>query len=93
MDSFWGMLLISWAPYLSLGAVALYLGGRYVRAVERRNTGRAKLADIQDRLLRLEEAVADVSADVDRVAEGQSFTTRILADRAARSDVLPEAPR
>ena len=52
-----------------------------------------ELADIQDRLLSLEEAIADVSEDVDPVAEGQSFTTRILADPAARSDVLPEAPR
>jgi hypothetical protein len=93
MDSYWGMLLIGWAPYLGLGAVALHLGGRYVRALERRSTGRAELADIQDRLLRLEEAVADVSQDVDRVAEGQSFTTRILAERAPRVELPPNSAR
>jgi hypothetical protein len=78
---FLGVLLISWVPYLGLGGLALYLGRRYIRAVENRNADRAELVDIHDRLLRLEEAVADVSADVGRVAEGQSFTTRILASR------------
>jgi len=93
MDSLWGMLLISWAPYIGLGAVALYVGGRYVRAIERRNTGRTELADVQDRLLRLEEAVADVSRDVDRVAEGQSFTTRILAERPSHTALPPDIAR
>ena len=76
------MLLLAWAPYLVGGGIALWLGARYVRAVERRNVGGAELAEIKERLLRLEESLGQVSDDVQRVAEGQQFTTRVLADRA-----------
>ena len=90
IDSFWGIMVIGWAPYIGLGGVALYLGGRYARALERRNAGRGELVEIQDRLLRLEESVADVSRDIERVAEGQSFTTRVLADRGRPAEVPRE---
>jgi len=93
MHSFGAVVVIGWAPYVGLGAIALYLGGRYVRALEQRHTGRADLADIQEQLLRLEEAVSDVSRNVDRVAEGQSFTTRLLAERDSRRDQPSDAAR
>jgi hypothetical protein len=83
LSTFWGMLLVGWAPYLAFGGGVLYLGTRYVRAVERRGVSRAEIAGLTERLARLEEAVANVADDVGRVEEGQSFATRVLTERAA----------
>jgi len=79
----WGIVLLGWAPYLAFGGGVLYLGARYVRAVERRGVARAEISDIAERLSRLEEAVANVADDVERVEQGQSFATRVLTSRVA----------
>jgi hypothetical protein len=88
VGTFWGMLLIGWAPYLAFGGGVLYLGARYVRAVERRGVSREEIASIADRLGRLEEAVANVADDVERVEEGQSFATRVLTERPVSSTAI-----
>jgi hypothetical protein len=87
VSNFWGMLLLGWAPYLAFGGGVLYLGARYVRAVERRGVSRAEIAGIAERMARLEEAVASVADDVERVEEGQSFATRVLTERAVGATI------
>ena len=41
-----------------------------------------------ERMTRLEQAVEAIALEVERIAEGQRFTTKLLADRAA-ADRLP----
>jgi hypothetical protein len=41
------------------------------------------LAQIDARLQRIEQAVDAMSIEVERISEGQRFTTKLLADRSA----------
>ena len=60
----------------------LYLGLRWVRAVERRNGGRAELHALTERVAQLEEELGRTTGDVERLREEQRFTTRLLAERS-----------
>lgn len=42
---------------------------------------------VDARLGRLEQAVDAIAVEIERIAEGQRFTTRLLADRAQRDAV------
>jgi hypothetical protein len=41
----------------------------------------------EDRMARLEQAVEAISLEVERISEGQRFTTKLLSDRAAADPV------
>ena len=45
----------------------------------------------EDRMARLEQAGEAIALEVERISEGQRFTTKLLSDRAA-ADRLPVAP-
>jgi hypothetical protein len=49
----------------------------------------------RQRLERVEHAVEAIAVEVERISEGQRFTTRLLVDRQAASRVAadPRAPR
>lgn len=52
------------------------------RIIERRAVPPARLApEIQSQLVRMEQAIDAIAVEVERVAEGQRFATRMLADR------------
>jgi heme exporter protein D len=55
----------------------------YVRSVEaRRKAPRQELdSNVQDRMSRIEQAVDAIAIEVERMSEGQRFTTRLLAER------------
>ena len=42
-----------------------------------------RLENIEMRLVQLQQAVDDVAIEMERVAEGQRFATKLLAERAA----------
>jgi hypothetical protein len=43
----------------------------------------SRLDEISQRLSRLEQAVDATAVEVERISEGQRFTTKLLADRSA----------
>mgnify|MGYP006951125794 CR=1 FL=1 len=59
------------------------IGRAYVRSIEAsRKPPRPDLApDVQDRMSRIEQAVDAIAIEVERMSEGQRFTTRLLAER------------
>jgi|SRR5689334_10545844 len=59
------------------------IGKAYVRSIEAsRKSPRADLApDVQERMSRIEQAVDAIAIEVERMSEGQRFTTRLLAER------------
>jgi hypothetical protein len=77
------MMLIAWLPWLLLGGGVLYLGVRAVRALERRGTANTELTDLRERVLALEETVGEQAEELRRVAEGQRFAERLLAERSS----------
>ena len=66
----------------------------YTRRIWRRG-GRVQSANVEDseRLLRMEQAIESIALEVERIGEGQRFTTKLLAERqpeaAARIGVIP----
>lgn len=49
--------------------------------------------NVEDRLYRIEQAVDAMAVEIERMAESQRFTTRLLAERLPTPDALPSAER
>jgi hypothetical protein len=68
-------------------AVLLVLGIPFVRALTRRwdrDAAQPKVPpEVVARLERIEQAVDAVAIEVERISEGQRFTTKLLSDRTA----------
>jgi hypothetical protein len=69
--------------------VLLALGVPFVRALVRRWEREPLQAtvppDVAARLERIEQAVDAVAIEVERISEGQRFTTKLLSDRAGEA--------
>ena len=76
------LMFMAWLPWLLLGTGVLLLGLRAVRAFERRNVASAETVALRERVQQLEELVAEHGEELKRVADGQQFAERLLADRA-----------
>jgi len=62
------------------------LASRLVRAYEQRNAGGADSQALRDRVVRLEETIESMNAQLNRLAEAQQFTTRLLEGRPGVAD-------
>ena len=72
-------------------ATILSLAKMRMRAREPQNT----LGDpgVDERLHRIEQAVDAMALEIERMAESQRFTTKILAERLPSAEALPGAER
>ena len=74
---------------IALGACAtvaitvVSIGHAYVQSLHvRKKAPQLDLSpDVQDRMSRIEQAVDAIAIEVERMSEGQRFTTRLLAER------------
>lgn len=65
-----------------------------VRQMDRSNIGAPVDHQVHDRLAHIEQAIDAIAVEVERVAEGQRFVTRVLAERAPEPAALPrDIPR
>ncbi|HVZ78899.1 MAG TPA: hypothetical protein VG818_13035 [Gemmatimonadaceae bacterium] len=48
-------------------------------------------AETEQRIARIEQAVDAIAIEVERIAEGQRFTTRLLAERGQEPAALPSS--
>ena len=81
-----------------IAIVILGIGIPLVRALARK-WERAPLrpelpADLRDRLARIEQGMDSIAIEVERISEGQRFTTKLFAERAGSLPQLtaPAAP-
>lgn len=75
---------------------SIAIGRPMARAWSRRLEAQASGAlapDAQARLERMEQAIESIAVEVERIAEGQRFTTRLLAERAAAAAPLASGDR
>lgn len=77
------MMLLYVVPAFWLGIVGggFYFVRRYVRAVEGRAHQDRAVAALEARVASLEELFEGMEKDVERLEDGQAFTSRLLADR------------
>lgn len=91
-----GVATITIAFFIMLAfiAVGLPLARAWARRMDR-NSAAAPLpfpSDVSDRLERIEHAVESVAIEVERISEGQRFTTKLLTDRGdGAASALPVA--
>jgi len=71
-----GLAIVSTALVLIVGLVLRYRGKRNVAQQPVRD------AEMTHRLSRMEAAIETVAVEVERISEGQRFTTRLLSERA-----------
>jgi hypothetical protein len=71
------------------------IGQAYVRTIEVRKKARQPElpADTQERMSRIEQAVDAIAIEVERMSEGQRFTTRLLAERFGEGGAAQPAIR
>ena len=66
--------------------ITLALGVPFVRGLVKRWEKEAEAprtpSDVAGRLERIEQAIEAVAVEVERISEGQRFTTKLLADKA-----------
>lgn len=69
----------------SLVVVAVVLGTPLVRSLtrwfDRRTAGAPMTSDVSQRLASIEQAVETVAIEVERISEGQRFTSKLLSER------------
>jgi hypothetical protein len=78
------LVMIAKSFFITIAAIAL--GIPIIRALSRRFIERAPVApalpnDLLMRLERIEQAVDSIAIEVERVSEGQRYTTRLLSEQ------------
>ena len=81
-----------WIPILAISIVPITAIGwpiarAYARRVEEGQTNTRVPLEVTARLERMEQAIDSIAVEVERISEGQRFTTKLLSERAA-----PPAP-
>lgn len=64
---------------IAISMVAMAVA-RIVASRRRKNLPESSVARLEQRLERMEQAIDAMATEVERVAEGQRFTTRLLAE-------------
>ena len=49
-------------------------------------------ADVAERLERMEQSLDAIALEVERISEGQRFTTKLLSERGREAGALPASP-
>jgi hypothetical protein len=74
-------------------ATIISLARFWFRRLEIRDRARTGAGEMDDRLLRIEQAVDAIAIEVERVSEAQRFTTKMLAERLPAVALPSEASR
>ena len=82
-------------PIVALISVAVTtigypLARAYARRMEREPTEPSVSPELQLRLERMEQALDSIAIEVERISEGQRFTTKLLAEKSKPEEKLPE---
>jgi len=90
IDGVWvPIVLFSTMPVIAIGYP---LARAYAKKIERGNDTARVPSDVSARLERMEQAIDSIAVEVERISEGQRFTTKLLAERSGApvgGDVSP----
>jgi len=90
IDGVWvPIVLFSTMPVIAIG---FPLARAYAKKIERGNDTARVPSDVSARLERMEQAIDSIAVEVERISEGQRFTTKLLAERSGApvgGDVSP----
>ena len=90
IDGVWvPIVFFSTIPVIAIG---FPLARAYAKKVERGGDAARVPSDVSARLERMEQAIDSIAVEVERISEGQRFTTKLLAERSGApvgGDVSP----
>lgn len=66
---------------LAVASIGIPIARAYARRLEREPSRREIPPDVTARLERMEQALDSIAIEVERISEGQRFTTKLLAER------------
>jgi hypothetical protein len=69
---------------LAATAIGVPIARAYAKRVERSPLQPSMPPDVVARLERMEQAIDSIAIEVERISEGQRFTTKLLSERADR---------
>ena len=69
---------------IGLTIVGLPIARAFARRIDRQSTAAALPPETAARLERMEQAIDTIALEIERISEGQRFTTRLLSDRGGR---------
>jgi hypothetical protein len=77
-----------WIPILAISIVPISVIGwplarAYARRVEQEGARPHIPSEVTARLERMEQAIDSIAVEVERISEGQRFTTKLLSERTA----------
>jgi hypothetical protein len=80
IDGVWvPIVLFSTMPIIAIGYP---LARAYAKKIERGGDPARVPNDVSARLERMEQAIDSIAVEVERISEGQRFTTKLLAERS-----------
>jgi hypothetical protein len=68
---------------VAVTSIGLPIARAYGRRMDREPTPREISPDVTARLERMEQALDSIAIEIERISEGQRFTTKLLAERGA----------
>ena len=74
------IIFVSSIPIIAIG---FPIARAYASRLERKPLGSSVPPDVAARLERMEQAIDAIAVEVERISEGQRFTTKLLSERAA----------
>jgi hypothetical protein len=81
IDGVWvPIVLFSSIPVMAIG---IPIARAYAKRMERESHAQQIPADVTARLERMEQAIDSIAVEVERISEGQRFTTKLLSERTA----------
>ncbi|MBC7789395.1 MAG: hypothetical protein H7Z74_05595 [Anaerolineae bacterium] len=75
--------IISWT------LVLFPIARAFARRVDRGGSTHKVPSEVTQRLERMEQAIDSIALEIERISEGQRFTTRLLADRPGQQELAP----
>ena len=75
---------------IPLLAIGVPIARAYARRIEKSSGAATVPPDVAARLERMEQSIDSIAVEIERISEGQRFTTKLLSDRTA-SERLPRA--
>lgn len=73
-------------------AIGVPIARAIARKVDRDSAHPVASSDVTARLERMEQAIDAIAVEMERVSEGQRFTTKLLAERARDAALVGGAP-
>jgi hypothetical protein len=74
---------------LAITAIGVPIARAFARRIEKGTSDPITPPDVTARLERMEQALDSIAIEVERISEGQRFTTKLLSERS-KAENLPE---